>query len=99
MKILFERSGGFAGIGVHTAVDTDELPPQEADPLKEMVYGANFFELPRELPANQGTDRFNYRVTVEDGDREHTVQLNGGAVPDDLQPLLQHLTRLARTKK
>lgn len=99
MKIFFERSGGFAGLSLRTKIDTNELPPQEADPLKEMVYRSKFFELPHELSSEQGADRFTYRLTVEDAGNTHTVEMKGAAVPDEIQPLLQELTTLARTRR
>jgi hypothetical protein len=100
MQIYFERSGGFAGIRFQTRVDTDELPPHEANPLIEMVSNANFFELPQSLTnSGHSSDRFQYRLTITDGDRSHTVEINGAAVPGDLQPLLQQLTTLARGQK
>jgi hypothetical protein len=62
------------------------------------VEQARFFEQPPEPPApTRGADRFQYVVRVEGGGRSHTVRLPGGAAPEELQPLLDHLTRLART--
>lgn len=99
MQIYFERIGGFAGIRFQTSVNTEELPPQQADPLRDMVYSSSFFELPEQtLITEMGApDRFTYRLTVTDGERTHTVEMNGANVPDNLQPLLQELTAIARS--
>ncbi len=99
MQIYFERSGGFAGIRFQTSVNTEELPPQQADPLRDMVYNASFFDLPQQLEqvSPRGADRFTYRLTVTDGERTHTIELGDANVPEKLQPLLQQLTAIART--
>lgn len=99
MIIFFERTGGFAGIRMKTTVDTDELPPHEANPLKDMIYNANFFDLPEEMTSHSGADRFYYRLTIQDGSRSHTVEMSGSSVPDDLQPLLQELNQLAHSRR
>lgn len=100
MQIYFERSGGFAGIRFQTSVNTEELPPQQAEPLCNMIHDASFFDLPEELTARDaGRDRFIYRLTVTDGERTHTVEMNGSNVPEKLQPLLHELTAIARTHR
>ena len=43
-----------------------------------------------------GADQFGYSITVEDGDRRHTVLTNDGTVPASLRPLLDWLNRAAR---
>jgi len=101
MQIYFERSGGFAGFRFQTSVNTEELPPQQAEPLCNMIQDASFFDLPeQDLVANDtGRDRFIYRLTVTDGDRTHTVEMNGSNVPEKLQPLLHELTSIARSHR
>ena len=46
-----------------------------------------------------GADRFQYEITVEDGNQTHTIAAGESAVPNHLQPLVQHLERLARTRR
>lgn len=100
MQIYFERSGGFAGIHLHTTVNTEELSPQEAEPIEELIHGARFFELPERIDeSNLHRDVFYYRLTVTDGEQSHTVEVNGNSIPDDLQPLVQELMQIARTRR
>lgn len=100
MQIYFERSGGFAGIRFHTTINTEDLPPQTAEPIEEMVHGARFFELPERINESEGhPDVFYYRLTVTDGDHSHTVEVSGNSIPDDLQPLVQELMQIARTRR
>ncbi len=100
MQIYFERSGGFAGIRFHTTVNTDELPPQEAAPIEELVREVRFFELPERIQESEGhRDVFYYRLTVTDGGHSHTVEMSSSNIPDDLQPLVQELMQIARTRR
>jgi hypothetical protein len=100
MRIYFERSGGFAGMLLSTTVDTDSLSQEEALYFQSTFEETGFFELPARLSAPQeGADRFQYRLTVETGERQHTVELSDASAPDDLRPLLDRLTSLARSRQ
>lgn len=100
MQIYFERNGGFAGIRFQTSVNTEELPPQLATPLRDMVYNASFFDLPQQpqMIDPHVADRFTYRLTVTDGERTHTVEMGDADIPETLQPLVQELTAIARSR-
>lgn len=96
MRIYFERTGGFTGLSLRTAVDTAVLPEEDARSLQEMVNETQFFELPADLDGNDTVDAFNYTLTVETDGRRHTVHTSEMHAPDALQPLLRRLTVLAR---
>jgi hypothetical protein len=98
MQISFERSGGFAGISLNTTVDTANLPPTDAAQLRQLVEVADFFHLPARMASPAQPDRFQYQLTVEDGDRHHTAILDESAVPGTLRPLLDWLLNAARRK-
>jgi hypothetical protein len=98
MRIQFERSGGFAGLLVRTSIDTGSLSKEEADKLQKMVAEAGFFDLPAQLSSpSPGADQFQYKVSIEEGDRRHTVETSDQAAPDSLWPLLRELTVRARS--
>jgi hypothetical protein len=100
MKISFERHGGFTGIRLATQIDTETMEPGEAHQVQEMVAAADFFNLPAViLPSKPGPDEFQYIVTVEMGDRQHTVTVSDRAAPPALQELLQFLTRMAKKRR
>ena len=100
MRIHFMRSGGFAGLSTSADIDSDRLPPDEAQTLQEEVAQANFFELPSRIPARAiGVDRFQYAITIQDGSEVHTVEVGEADMPGALQPLVQHLSRLARARR
>jgi len=96
MRIAFERSGGLAGLRRAANVDIAALPPDEARELRALTDAARVFELPADMPAPRpGADRFRYRLTIEDGDRRHTVDVDEAAAPENLRPLLDWLNRRA----
>ena len=99
MNIHFERSGGFAGLRLSHDVGSADLQPEEADELNRLIEGARFFDLPAQLRASDpGADRFQYKVTANDGSREHTVALDDAAVPQTVRPLLNWLTAKQRKR-
>ena len=100
MRIHFVRTGGFAGIKLETRADSDTLPPVEARAIEQEVAQSNFFQLPSQIKSMAGgVDRFQYEITVEDGPEVHTVAVGETEIPETLQPLVQHLNQLARTRR
>ena len=100
MKIQLERTGGFAGIPLKASVDTDGLDDQSKRTLQSLVESSGFFALPSRLASpSPGADRFQFKVTIQDGNRSHTVDADEGALPPEVQSLFQYLTRLARTAR
>jgi hypothetical protein len=100
MRIEFVRSGGFAGILLSARIDLEKLPPDESAILELRINEANFFNLPEQIkPALPMPDGFEYQVTVSSPQRTHTVTVSESLVTDQLRPLLEYLTDLARTGK
>ncbi len=97
MHILFERSGGFAGMTVTLTVDTATLSTDAAAQLRNWVAAADFFRLPA-LPTSTQADRFQYRVTIEEDNQKHTVTVGEAGVPDTLRPLLEWLMEATRRR-
>ncbi|MEH2377068.1 protealysin inhibitor emfourin [Nostoc sp.] len=99
MRVSFERTGGFAGISKKTTVDTASLPPNEANTLLRLVETADLFRLPEQITsANQQSDRFQYKLTVEDNGRQHTVTVSEAALPVTLRPLIEWLQNIAQKR-
>jgi hypothetical protein len=100
LRISVERSGGFAGITMKTAVDKKDLPADEALKLHMLVEEADFFNLPREImPPSRSRDRFQYKLTVEENGRQHTVRVSEEAMPEKLKPLVKWLMEKARQSR
>ncbi|MCC5657386.1 hypothetical protein LC608_10390 [Nostoc sp. XA010] len=99
MRISFERTGGFAGITKKTSLDTDTLPPNEASTLVRLVEVADLFRLPEHITSlNPQSDRFQYKLTVEDNGKQHTVTVSEAALPGTLRPLIEWLQVTAQKR-
>jgi len=99
MKISLEKSGGFAympGLDKPIAVDTQTLDAPVARRLTDLVQRADFFSLPpgTSLPSG-AADYHSYKLTVQDGTREHTVTLTDPLSNADLSQLIDELQRMA----
>ena len=46
MRVLFERTGGFAGMRLTATIDTESLSQKDARELTDMVHAAYFLDLP-----------------------------------------------------
>ncbi|MHC5833480.1 MAG: protealysin inhibitor emfourin [Nostoc sp.] len=47
---------------------------------------------------NQESDRFLYKLTVEDNGKQHTVTVSESALPGTLRPLIEWLQALAQKR-
>lgn len=100
MRIEFVRTGGFTGMRMAANIDSETLPPDEARELLDELDSADFFSLPVLMTGESGgADRFEYEITIDTGDRQHTVQAGDASLPDRVQPLVHHLERLARSRR
>lgn len=96
MQITLIRTGGYTGIPLTVTVNTMTLAAEEAHHLHQLIEAADFFRLPGAIATSAQTDRYEYEITVESGDRTHTVTFAETSIPDSLRSLLQWL--LARKK-
>jgi len=100
LRISFERSGGFAGIRTKTTVDEKDLGPDEAQKLRQLVEGADFFHLSKKIVSRSPRpDRFQYELSLEESGRQHTVIMSEEALPVNLKPLVNWLMEKARQAK
>jgi hypothetical protein len=92
VRIYFERTGGIAGMTMATTFDSATLSVDEANQLRQLIDTADFFHLPpnfSSLPPHP--DRFQYKLTIEESGKCHTVVVNEEAVPEALRPLIKWL--------
>jgi hypothetical protein len=99
MQVTFERTGGVSGARITLILPEDSLPSDEAEKLEALVDRSRFFDLPTAAAkGSAGADRFHYRVTIQQGSRQHTVEVDEPDIPTGLRPLLDTLSRLARAR-
>ena len=95
MRVVIERSGGFAGISRAQTLSTDDMPAEDAQKLRDLVDASCFYELPSVIHSDKPTpDAFRYKITVDSERGTHTVEVDEGAlVPARLHPLLDWVKR------
>jgi hypothetical protein len=91
MQITVERTGGFTGVAVTKIIDSQILSQQEAAQLHKMMTEADFFNLPSTISSSPQPDRFQYRITVEQESKQHSVTVDEAVMPANLKPLLNWL--------
>ena len=97
MRIQFETLGGFAyfpGLQRPIRIDTERLTTLQAGELESMVRAAHFFEQSDSVRPAGAADYRSYRITVEDGEKSHTVQVVESTADHSLQALLAYLRAL-----
>jgi hypothetical protein len=100
MKFHLERSGGFTGIPLQADIDSETMNQEDRLALELLVDSANFFTLPEKFqPSGSGADRFTYKLTIEKAGKSHTIEVGEAEIPEKLQPLIQHVTALARSNR
>ncbi len=100
MILNFERSGGFTAIPLRLKVDTEELDVQESTMLFSQVAAADFFNLPgKNTSSGRGYDRFTFKLTVQNEQKSHTIEYGDASIPEPLQPLIDQLSSMARSKR
>jgi hypothetical protein len=100
MRIIFERTGGFMGRKVSLDVHLKDLPTPQAESLQQLIDQSDFLELKDSVPdSDSARDGFQYRITVEAEIIHHSVETTEFTMPAKLRPLIDELTRLARTMR
>jgi hypothetical protein len=99
MRIQLKIEGGlayFPGLSKPIKIESNELPDQEANKLKQLLDAAHFFDLPPVLnaPAPGAADYHQYTITVDDDNKHYTVQMT-----DPIEPNLQALLSYLKTKR
>jgi hypothetical protein len=100
MKIQFERTGGFAGMHMSTTIDTKTLPPNDAKDVQDLIDSSQFFQVPpnsaslETSKASKGAaDYFTYKITVENGEKKHSVECNDLNMQPKVKRLVNFLTK------
>jgi hypothetical protein len=82
----------------YVVVDSAALTPEESAELQGLVNRAHFFELPSSVgaPPRGAADYRQYTISIEDGERPHTVRLYDPVENPQLQQLIRFLQAKAR---
>jgi hypothetical protein len=77
MEIVVNRTGGSLPADAKLGpVNTQTLSNTVAGQVRDIIAKMNFFELPAVITSHIGSDLFDYKTTVTDDGRTHTVNSN-----------------------
>ena len=100
VRVKVHRSGGFTGIDLDSEADSTCLSPGDAEELRRLVAEADLAALVPRLSATTSPrgrpDRFQYDVTVEEGQQTYQFTVYDGGVPPDVKPLLALVARAGK---
>ncbi len=101
MKIVFERSGGLAGINDRVELDSSTMPPEEVKRAQDLIASSNFFDLPsKSLPPKRGSaDYIHYKIMLQNDEREHKIDTNDITMPPELEPFINFLEEKIQSTK
>jgi hypothetical protein len=100
MRIVFEQTGGLMGRKTSLTLNLADLPASQADSLRLLLEQAGFItQTGPNAAASSARDQFNYQVTVETDDLQQSIRTGDASMPPGLRPLIDELSRLARTQK
>ena len=103
MHIDFATSGGVVNQELTYQADTETLPEQEAKELVRLVESSGALDLEQNAINSEGTvgraDVISYRLSLSDGNRQHTLWLNDVTAPAAIRPLLSLLRERALEQK
>lgn len=110
LDIVFDRTGGFAGLCLRANVSADQLDTGPADIAAQLFtepaaaprpanFGVTAQEPQRPTrfppPGPFAADAFTYRLELRSGSRIETYEWPDPEVPSEIRPLLSALTRRA----
>lgn len=96
--IKYQQSGGFAGITRSVEIDSDTLGVDEQKELFQLINEADFFELKVDRLRTDGLpDQYQYTIEIKQGDQIRSMVIDDSSMPDALRPLINYLSRKARS--
>jgi hypothetical protein len=101
MRITFQRDGGiafFPGLSKPVTIDSNDLSSDEQAEIEQLVRQAAFFRRPEQVGtlSRGAADFINYTVTVDDGEKSHTIRIVEPVQDVRLQELIAFLQAKAR---
>lgn len=101
MHINFECTGGFANLQLRYRTETDALPQKIAADLLTLIKDSGVLSLQQKESAQDPglPDVFHYKLTLDDGLKSKSIELNDISAPPSLHPLLARLRELALEQK
>jgi len=106
MRISFEMSGGLGGLFVAAPLayqaDTADLPEEQATTLHRLVEESGLLRAgdePLTPRRGEARDVFEYHLEIATSGRVYRYDFDDTNVPAGAQPLLEHLTAAATSRR
>jgi hypothetical protein len=97
MKVRYRQTCGFTGLSLGCELDTEKMPPGEAQELTRVVKQAEPDKLGVKT-SPRGRDLTNYEIIVEDRGRTTRAAFDDMTISNNVQPLLDFLNRRASAR-
>jgi hypothetical protein len=91
VKIIIERSGGFAGIPFFTEMDTKDLPLSLVHTAKKIIETKKMSSLPMKSRPKGSADEYSYKISFQDGTSLRVIECNQHDIEDDLKSLVKYI--------
>lgn len=98
-RIELERSGGFAGVTLHSAADTADLGPSDAAQLRRLASAVDFGRYEHADCQGGMPDAFQYHVVAQHDGERHDVTVGESAVDPELHALVDWLMDRLRQQR
>lgn len=99
MRVRFEVSGGigfFRALAIPRTIDVNTLTDSDRLSLMQLVDETQFFSLPTRISAPRGAAGYlTCQLTIEHGDRRHSVAVSDPVAIAPLQKLIDVVRSLA----
>ena len=99
MRVRFQVSGGigfFRALSIPRTIDVNALPDSDRESLTQLVDETQFFSLPARISAPRGGAGYlTCQLTIEHGDRRHTIAVSDPVAIAPLQNLIDVVRSLA----
>ena len=77
------------------SIDTEQLSTEDSAHLKRLLEQARFFELPPSIERPALRDAFQYVISVDTGDKKHSVSITGEPQDPSLKELKRKLEKIS----
>lgn len=93
MRIVFRRTGGFAGGILQATIETNDLPEGQRKEVEGLVRKADLAHLPPP-PRRSGADRFQFDIEISDRGRRQAFAFVDGQLTEGAARLVNRLVEV-----
>lgn len=93
MIIKIERSGGVTGIPISNEIDVKDLPSGLVNTAKKILVDEKFPSLSMKRPSKGSADYFSYKISVQNGANQRTIECDEHNIQDDLKQIVKYIER------